>query len=132
MVLRNRISAIVPVLTVFLMNTKNVIAATDPFEGCSEVNGSPRVNTALGCVPVDMNGFIGWLLPWFFGVAGGISFFLMIFGFIRVATSQGDPKAVQGGKETVTSAIMGLLVSIFSLFIVRLVLLDILKIPGIN
>ena len=132
MVPKKKLLFFVPVLAVFLMNTKNVIAATDPFEGCSELNGSPRVNTALGCVPVDMNGFIGWLLPWFFGVAGGISFFLMVFGFIRITTSQGDPKAVQGGKETVTSAIMGLVVSIFSLFIIRLIMLDILKIPGIN
>lgn len=129
--LKKRLVNVVPMLAVFLYNAGSVMA-TDPFDGCPTIAGSPSVNTALGCVPVDMNGFIAWLLPWFFGVAGGISFFLMIFGFIKITTSEGDPKAVQGGKETVTSAITGLLVSVFSLFIVRLIMLDILKIPGIN
>lgn len=128
--LKKRLVMIVPVLTVFLSNARNAFA-TDPFAGCSQANG-PTINTALGCVPVDMNQFIAWLLPWFFGVAGGISFFLMVFGFVKIATSEGDPKAVQGGKETVTSAITGLVVSIFSLFIIRLILLDVLKIPGLN
>jgi len=57
---------------------------------------------------------------------------LMVYGFILVSTSKGDPKVVQGAKETITSAITGLLVSIFALFILRLVAVDILHIPGIN
>jgi glucose uptake protein GlcU len=67
-----------------------------------------------------------------FGIAGGISFLLMIYGFILVGTSNGDDKKLQGAKETITSAITGLLVSIFALFIFRLIAVDILKIPGLN
>lgn len=90
------------------------------------------VNTALGCVPVEMNKFIAWILPYLFGIGGGISFVLMIYGFILMTTSNGDPKAVQGAKETVTSAIIGLLICIFAIFILRLITIDILKIPGIS
>ena len=79
-----------------------------------------------------MNAFIEWLLPYLFGIAGGISFLLMIYGFILMGTSQGDPKKVEGAKETVTSAITGLLVCIFAIFILRLIAIDILHIPGIN
>ena len=96
------------------------------------VGTGPGVNTALGCVPVVMGDFMTWLLPYVFGIAGGISFLLMVYGFIMMSTSGGDPKAVQGAQETVTSAITGLLVSIFAIFILRLITVNILHIPGIN
>jgi hypothetical protein len=88
--------------------------------------------TALGCVPNTLGGFSTWLLQILFGIAGGIAFLLMIYGFILIATSSGDEKKVQGAKETITSAITGLLVSIFALFLFRLIAVNILKIPGIN
>ncbi len=132
--LRRKIMAFFVAFTMFLVSGKMGIAlATDPFSGCASApSGGPQVNTALGCVPVEMGDFIGWLLPKMFGIVGGISFLLMVYGFIIIATSAGDPKKVQGGKETVTSAITGLLVSIFSLFILRLIAVNILHIPGIN
>ena len=89
-----------------------------------------RVYTALGCVPAEIDKFVMWLLPKMFGVAGGIAFLLMVYGFIVVSTSGGDPKKVAGGQETITSAVTGLLLSIFALFILRLIAVDILKIPG--
>ena len=93
---------------------------------------NPEVNTAFGCVPVEMNAFAQWMFPKMFGIAGGISFLLMIYGFIKLGTSGSDPKAAQGAQETITSAIMGLLVSVFSLFLLRLITIGILKIPGIS
>lgn len=90
------------------------------------------VDTALGCIPYTVKGFSTWLMNILFGIAGGISFLLMIYGFILVGTSSGDDKKLQGAKETITSAITGLLVSIFALFIFRLIAVDILKIPGIS
>lgn len=90
------------------------------------------VDTALGCVPYTVEGFSTWLLQILFGIAGGIAFLLMIYGFILMATSSGDEKKVQGAKETITSAITGLLISIFALFLFRLIAVDILKIPGIS
>lgn len=90
------------------------------------------VNTAFGCIPVELDKFIAWLLPYLFGIGGGIAFLLMVYGFILITTSKGDPKAIQGAKETITSAIIGLLISIFAIFIFRLIAVDILKIPGIS
>lgn len=90
------------------------------------------INTALGCVPPDINKFAPWFMQIIFGIAGGIAFLLMVYGFILIATSSGDEKKLQGAKETVTSAITGLLVSIFALFIFKLIAVNILRIPGIN
>lgn len=133
MIMRNVRRFWLTVTMFFLLWTnKMMVLAADPFAGCSGANtNSPEINTALGCIPVTMSGFVGWLLPKLFGVAGGISFLLMIYGFILVSTSGGDEKKVQGAKETITSAITGLLVSIFAIFILRLVAIDILKIPGL-
>jgi len=103
-----------------------VFAKTEVF--CA---GETSINTALGCIPVEMDKFIAWILPYLFGIAGTLAFLLMVYGFILIGTSRGDPKALQGAKETVTSAIMGLFVSLFAIFLLRLITLDILKIPGI-
>ena len=107
---------------------KKTVFAYDPFNGCT----STSINTALGCIPVEMEKFVPWLLGWLFGVAGGIAFLLMAYGFILIATSSGDEKKVQGARETITSAITGLIVCIFAIFILRLIAVNILKIPGIN
>lgn len=91
-----------------------------------------KIKTALGDIPVEIDKFGPWLLQIIFGIAGGIAFLLMVYGFILMATSSGDEKKVQGAKETVTSAITGLLVSIFALFLFRLIAVDILQIPDLN
>jgi hypothetical protein len=108
------------------------VVAIDTFCNGSQSSDNPTINTALGCVPVRVDQFMTWLLPYLFGIAGGISFLLMVYGFILMSTSGGDPKAVAGAQETITSAITGLLVSIFAIFILRLITVGILKIPGIN
>jgi len=92
----------------------------------------PEVKTALGCIPVKMDDFAVWLLPWVFGIAGGIAFLLMVAGFIQIAAAKGDPKAMQASKEMIGSALTGLLVCIFAIFILRLIAVDILRIPGMN
>lgn len=124
-------SAILLSALFFLTVTPKVFAATIQVS-CTTGNGDVGVDTALGCVPVEMDKFISWLLPYLFGIGGGIAFVLMIYGFILMTTSNGDPKAMQGAKETVTSAIIGLLVCIFALFLLRLIAVDILQIPGIS
>ncbi len=98
----------------------------------STSSGGGCVETALGCIPYDTNEFATWLLKILFGISGGIAFLLMVYGFILMATSSGDEKKVQGARETITSAIIGLLVSIFALFIFRLIAVDILMIPGLG
>lgn len=128
---------VILVLGMMLMSTSAVLASptSSPWcglAGTSVYLGNPQINTALGCIPVKPAEFIKWLMPWLLGFGGGVSFLLMVYGFILMTTSGGDPKAVQGAQETITSAIMGLLVCVFALFLIRLISVDILHIPGIN
>lgn len=93
---------------------------------------NPKIYTALGCIPAKIDDFVVWVLPVLFGVAGGIAFIKMVSGFIGISMSGGDPKAIAAAQENITSSIYGLLVVIFSLLILRLIAVGILRIPGLN
>jgi len=100
-----------------------------------DTNAGPKtgIQTALGCIPTkDPTQFVGWLLGSAIKIAGGIAFLLIIFGAIKVLTSAGNPENVKAGKELITSALMGLLFIIFSVFLLELIGVKILNIPGLG
>lgn len=89
--------------------------------------------TALGCIPVeDLNEFIKWVLTNFIFISTGIAFLLMASGAIQILTSSGNPESVKSGGNLITSALSGLLLIIFALFLLKLIGVDILQIPGFN
>ncbi|MBU1326602.1 pilin [Patescibacteria group bacterium] len=88
------------------------------------------VNTAIGCIPTDPQGFITKFLSLAVGLGGGIAFLLIIFGGFQIMTSAGNPEKLAAGKELVSAAISGLLLIVFSLFLLRLIGYTIFKIPG--
>ena len=89
------------------------------------------VDTALGCIPAsNLNEFVGWFLSKLIFVASGIAFLLMAFGALKIITSAGSPESIQAGKELITSSLAGLIFVILSLFLLKLIGVDILQIPG--
>lgn len=86
--------------------------------------------TALGNISTDPGGFIKNILTILLSLAGGIALLLIIASGYRLMTSQGNPERVQAAREQLTSAIVGLLFIIFSLSILTIIGVDILKIPG--
>ena len=88
--------------------------------------------TALGCIPTDPRDFVAWLLARAIGIGGGIAFLLMIWGGFQVITAAGDPDRLNAGKEVITSAIAGLLLIIFSLFLLELIGVDILGLKEVG
>lgn len=95
-------------------------------------DGQEGVGTVFGCIPITVSGLANKLLPILFGIAGGISFLRMVLGFIMIATSSGDEKKFIEAKSIISSAIIGLLVSIFAIFLFRLIFVNILQIPGLS
>lgn len=89
------------------------------------------INTALGCIDVSsFGGLAEFFLRWSFGVAGGISLLLIFYGGFSVMIAGPDPKKAQAGKETITAAIGGLIFLLFSIFLLRLIGVQIFQIPG--
>lgn len=93
-------------------------------EGC--------VETALGCIPGNHEEMVKWIFPYLLGLGGLLAFGLIVFSGIQILTSGGNPEKIQGAKETITSAITGLLFIILSLFLLRLIGINILGLKGLN
>jgi hypothetical protein len=97
-------------------------------KACLEENNSW---TALGCLHTgDPQSFVGQILRIVLPIAGGIAFLLMIFGGLQIIFSGGNPDKVKAGKEMITAALAGLLLIIFSVFILRVIGYDILRLKG--
>ena len=100
---------------------------------CDAGGGVTGIDTAIGCIPIgDENGadFIGFLLKWALGIGGGIAFLMMIYAGFIIMTSTGNPERLQSGRQLLVAAISGLLLLIFALFLLRLIGVRILQIPG--
>lgn len=94
-----------------------------------EVNGQTGIETAIGCIPItDTTAFIGFILRWAIGVGGGIAFLLIVYSAFMIMTSSGNPERLKAGQELLTSAIAGLIMLIFSVFILRVIGVNILGI----
>lgn len=92
-----------------------------------------ELDTAIGCIPInDANALMGFILGWAIGIGGGIAFLLIIVAGFQIMTSTGNPERLKGGQELMTSAIAGLIMIIFSVFILRIIGVDILKLPGLT
>lgn len=55
------------------------------------------------------------------GLAGIVLFILLIIGGFKFITSGGDPKAVEGARKTLTSAIAGLVIILVSYLVLVLI-----------
>lgn len=88
--------------------------------------------TAFGCVGEGGNpsNFISRFLELGIGIGGGIAFLLILVSGFQTMTSVGNPEKLHAAKELLGGAISGLLLIIFSIFILRVIGVDILGIPG--
>lgn len=91
------------------------------------------INTAIGCIPVltgDPDPLVGTIIRWAVGIAGGIAFLLVLYAGFQITTSTGHPDKIQAGKELLTAAIAGLLLIIFSVFLLHIIGVRIFRLPG--
>lgn len=87
--------------------------------------------SGITCFYGNINDFITENLFRFgVGLGGLIAVFCIIYAAFQIQTSQGSPEKIKKAQELLTSCIMGLMLIIFSVFILKLIGVDILKIPG--
>lgn len=99
-------------------------------KGQGKYNGSPGIWTAIGCLPTNYSKLISEkIFPIGLGLAGGIAFLYFIYGCFLILTSMGNAEKVQQGKQIIVSALSGLLFIIFSVFILKVIGVDILQLP---
>jgi len=89
--------------------------------------------TAVGCISPQIGPLIEqWLFGFAMGLAGMVTLGCIIYSAFLMQTSMGDPEKVSKAQELMTSCIVGLVVIIFSVFILRVIGVDILRIPGLT
>lgn len=89
-----------------------------------------QVNTAIGPIDTNPTGFVKSIFSLLLGISGGIALILIIISGYRLMASRGNPEQVQGAREMLTSAIVGLLFIILSFVILQIIGVNILHIPG--
>lgn len=99
-----------------------------------------RYYTQIGCLKTELNDFTNpgaaggitnqLLNSLIFPLVGGIAFLYLIYAAILIATSQRDPGRLSKGKAVGTGALVGLMFTLSSVFIVNLITTGVLKIPG--
>lgn len=98
--------------------------------------GDTAIDTAIGCIPVLENdggtAFAGFILKWAIGVGGGIAFLLIVYAGFMIMTSQGNPERLKAGQELLTSAISGVVLLVLSVFVLNVIGVKILDIPGLS
>lgn len=94
-----------------------------------DLHGGGDVDTAFGPFPTTPWEFANRFVTIAIGVAGGVSFLLMIYGSFRLMFAAGNPESVQHGRQIITAAIVGLIVVLFSVFLLRLIGVSILGLP---
>ncbi len=86
--------------------------------------------TELGCLYTDVPSFIQKnVLSTGIGLAGLIALLCIIYSAFLLQTSQGNPERIKKAREYLTSCILGLILIIFSIFILRVIGVNILRIP---
>lgn len=87
-----------------------------------------QVSTALGPIGTKPGDLVNDILKIGINAGGGVAFLLMIYGGFLFLTSGGDENKLNEATEVITSAIAGLLVIIFSVFLLQLIGKEILLI----
>ena len=102
--------------------------------GCTSARGIPcpggGIETAIGCVPTEPRALIEGILKFGTMAAGGVAFLIMLLAALEMITAEGNPQSIKGAQEKFYSAIIGLLLIIFSVLLMQVIGVDILDLPG--
>jgi len=111
----------------------------DPVTNTGPTPQPGRQYTVIGCIQTDLASFsqegaaasvVQVLLNIIFSAIGAIAFLYLMYGSFTVLTSQAEPEKLNYGKRLIYGAVVGLIFSLMSAFIVNFIASGILKIPG--
>jgi hypothetical protein len=88
--------------------------------------------TGLGCIGTDPGSFAQSLIGYGLSIGGAFSILCIFYAAFVLQTSRGNPENIKKAKENLRACITGLILIIFSVLIVRVVGVDLLRIPGFN
>jgi len=85
------------------------------------------ISTGLGCIEFDnLNSTATRFLSIGIGIAGGVSFLMIVYAGFLLITSTGNPERIKQGQDLMTAAFAGLVMIIFSVVILHFIGVSIL------
>ena len=99
--------------------TKPLLAAP-PEESDEGPQGIGKIKIEELFLPEDINEVIGRLVQLAFAVAGIAFFFMLVLGGIRYITAGGDEKAAASARNTLTQAVIGLIIVVAAFLVTQL------------
>lgn len=91
------------------------------------------ITLGAGCPPSDptcsTTSLVNFFIRFLTGSVAGIAFLAIVYGGAKVMLARGDPDAIREGKRYVYGAVLGLMVVLFSVFIIKFVGGTVLQIP---
>ena len=103
------------VILYYLFNPQSVLAVTTSWgtdDNCIEDGAA-----TLRCIPVIFQNIINWILAF----AGVVALFLIIWAGIKYIRSGGEEEKIKSARETLTYAIIGLVVILLSFAIINII-----------
>lgn len=130
-----------PKLNIDVPKLKQLCEQLDPNfqDACKRCVNSPKdtppgkggIWSAIGCLPTDFNTLIkDYIFKTGVGLAGGIAFIYFLYGVFIILTSSGNAEKMEEAKQIITSSLAGLLLIIFSIFLLQVIGVQILQLPG--
>lgn len=89
----------------------------------------PEGDDQTSALPSRVEKIVNYLITFGIGIAGGVAFLMLVYGGFKFIFSLGNPENVQQGREVITAAIIGLIVVVFSVFLLKLIGISILGLP---
>lgn len=93
-------------------------------------SGGDGIRTAIGCIPTDPQILIESIIRYGTFAGGGVAFLLMLLAAIQMITAEGNPNVIKASQEKFYSAIIGLLLIIFSVLLLQVIGVDLLGLRG--
>ena len=97
---------------------KKVATELEDCKTCvTEING---YYSAFGCIPFKVEGFVNWFVSFAIAFAGIVSMYCLVLNSLRMQLSRGDAQGIEKARQNIVSCILGILLIIFSVFILRI------------
>src|SRR4051812_5235589 len=90
-------------------------------DASSIIGDSAKKSCGSSCGNADLGAIFGSITNTLIFLVGAISVIMIVIGGLRYVTSNGDAKAVEGAKNTITYAVIGIIVAIAAFAIVSFV-----------
>jgi hypothetical protein len=100
------------------------------YEKCMECQTTDSIWTGLGCIPTNLSGIVKSIFSVFSGIIGGIIFLCIVGNGVKIMMAAGNQETIKKAQEALTACIVGFLVLTFSILFLKIVGVDILRLPG--